>query len=72
MSTNPVATAPKHYVRPDRRTTIVGAGAAMLMSAIQLSIPADRLPAILDKRVIGMPPGRPYSPGLEVADTPAR
>jgi 2-iminobutanoate/2-iminopropanoate deaminase len=48
---------------------IVPRCALMLMSAIQVSMAADPAPAPVEKKVIGTPPGRPYSPGIQYGDT---
>jgi 2-iminobutanoate/2-iminopropanoate deaminase len=69
MSSNSVATAPKHDARPVRRISIVTLSGVMLMSAIQVSMAADLASTVVEKKVIGTPPGRPYSPGIQFGDT---
>jgi 2-iminobutanoate/2-iminopropanoate deaminase len=69
MRSIPIATALKHNVRRVRRTTVVAAFTVMLASANQVPLAADLVPAVVNKKVIGTPPGRPYSPGIQVGDT---
>ena len=43
--------------------------ATILMGFIQLTAVADPVDTVAEKKVIGTPPGRPYSPGIEFGDT---